>query len=91
MTTRLSNESDMRSTTSPEPCPVCREPGFEAEIVEIDIGVGIERYPIGGECKVCGGVLICSECGVWGADHDDRPDIEHARFCSRRSAPKAPA
>jgi len=46
-------------------CPKCGGSEFELLQDEVDIGVGVQAFIIGGECSVCGQMAICASCGAW--------------------------
>ena len=60
-------------------CPVCNADGFEDDVEEVDIGVGIQEFLCGGYCHgACDRyVKCCPLCGSWGG--------EHAEWCVTRT------
>lgn len=54
-------------------CPQCNADGCEALTEEVDIGVGIQSYVWGYECKDCGQIPVCGECGGV---------VNHSKICS---------
>jgi hypothetical protein len=56
-------------------CPKCGGADYEDRNEEVDIGVGIQTFHVGGECRVCGPMSVCYTCGAW----DFEP---HAKWCA---------
>ena len=46
-------------------CPKCNHPDVEEDVVEVDIGVGIQRHLQGCVCPVCGPLAVHDCCGGW--------------------------
>jgi predicted RNA-binding Zn-ribbon protein involved in translation (DUF1610 family) len=55
------------------PCPKCKTPAVP-EYLEVDIGVGVQRWLEGVDCPKCGQVGVCKDCRA----HDEQ---EHAEHC----------
>ena len=55
-------------------CPRCGGPDFEIIAEEVNIGVGVQTFVRGGECRTCGPLARCPQCGSW--------EETHATWCS---------
>lgn len=58
-------------------CPLCSLDGFVELKDEVDIGVGTQTRVYGGECRQCGEISMCSDCGSWQPLNGER----HTRWC----------
>lgn len=74
----------MKKTTVTS-CPLCGIPGFEIDLLEIDIGVGTQEHVIGGTCIKCGPMAPCDGCGYW--QTGDEKGQGHAHWCGKQVAP----
>lgn len=62
-------------------CPRCHGKVL-LDYVEIDIGVGTQRFLTNGDCENCGAMLFCNNCGKWVFQVE--PDFEHDNLkCER--------
>lgn len=49
-------------------CPTCGGPA-EEDVVEVDIGVGVQKHVTGYVCQRCGEIPVCSGCGGINGEH----------------------